>query len=61
MNQATQNRSVQIGDQAPDWTLPNQHGVPVRLAELRGKMVVLFFYPKNNTHVCTAEACGFRD
>jgi thioredoxin-dependent peroxiredoxin len=49
------------GDQAPDFTLPDQHGDPVRLADLRGKTVVLYFYPKADTPGCTTQACGVRD
>ncbi len=49
------------GQPAPDFVLPNQDGEPVRLADLRGRTVVLYFYPKDNTPGCTKEACGFRD
>jgi len=49
------------GDKAPDFTLPDQHGNPVSLADLRGKDVVLYFYPKADTPGCTAQACGVRD
>jgi peroxiredoxin Q/BCP len=49
------------GDKAPDFTLPDQHGDPVSLADLRGKEVVLYFYPKADTPGCTAQACGVRD
>src|SRR5438128_9365779 len=53
---------VQVGDFAPDFSLPDQSGTPVCLGEFLGKMsVVLYFYPKVNTTVCTAEACAFRD
>jgi thioredoxin-dependent peroxiredoxin len=53
---------LKIGDIAPDFELLNQHGQTVKLSELcQQKMVVLFFYPKNETHICTAEACAFRD
>src|SRR6266852_3740858 len=53
---------VQVGDSAPDFTLPDQSGTPVGLGEFLGKTaVVLYFYPKDNTSVCTAEACAFRD
>jgi peroxiredoxin Q/BCP len=50
-----------IGDPAPDFTLPDQHGNPVKLSELRGKTVVLYFYPKADTPGCTQQACGVRD
>jgi peroxiredoxin Q/BCP len=46
---------------APDFELPNQDGEPVRLSELRGRRVVLFFYPKADTPGCTTQACGIRD
>jgi peroxiredoxin Q/BCP len=53
---------VQVGDQAPDFTLPSQTGEPVSLSDYRGKrVVVLYFYPKDETRGCTAEACAFRD
>jgi peroxiredoxin Q/BCP len=54
--------SVQAGDKAPDFTLPAQSGEPVRLGDRLGqRVVVLYFYPKDNTSGCTAEACAFRD
>lgn len=49
------------GDIAPDFTLPDQEGAPITLSALRGKPVVLFFYPKDDSPGCTAEACSFRD
>ncbi|HEY6879484.1 MAG TPA: peroxiredoxin [Polyangiales bacterium] len=50
------------GTEAPDFTLNDQHGNPVRLASFRGqKSVVVYFYPKDDTPGCTAEACMFRD
>ena len=49
------------GDPAPDFTLPDQDGNPVSLAGLRGKTVVLYFYPKADTPGCTTQACGVRD
>jgi peroxiredoxin Q/BCP len=49
------------GDQAPDFTLPDQHGDSVQLSKLRGKNVVLYFYPKADTPGCTTQACGVRD
>lgn len=50
------------GDLAPDFTLPDQRGVPVSLGAFKGKrIVVLYFYPKDETRGCTAEACRFRD
>ncbi|AFY71016.1 alkyl hydroperoxide reductase/ Thiol specific antioxidant/ Mal allergen [Thalassoporum mexicanum PCC 7367] len=49
------------GDPAPDFTLQDTAGNTVTLSELRGKRVVLYFYPKDDTPGCTKEACGFRD
>ena len=49
------------GDVAPDFELPDQDGNPVRLSDLRGETVVLFFYPKADTPGCTTQACGVRD
>src|SRR5947199_2767003 len=51
----------EIGDTAPDFTLPDQDGNPVSLSGLRGKRVVLYFYPKADTPGCTTQACGVRD
>jgi thioredoxin-dependent peroxiredoxin len=52
---------LEPGDQAPDFTLPDQDGNPVTLSELGGKTVVLYFYPKADTPGCTTQACGVRD
>lgn len=49
------------GDPAPDFLAEADGGGSIRLSELRGRKVVLYFYPKDNTPGCTAEACGFRD
>jgi peroxiredoxin Q/BCP len=49
------------GDQAPDFTLPDQDGNAVTLSSLKGKNVVLYFYPKASTPGCTTQACGIRD
>jgi peroxiredoxin Q/BCP len=49
------------GDTAPDFELPDQDGAPVRLGDLRGQKVVLYFYPKADTPGCTTQACGVRD
>jgi peroxiredoxin Q/BCP len=55
-------RGIQVGDKAPDFTLPAQDGTPVRLSgRLSQRAVVLYFYPKDETSVCTVEACAFRD
>jgi len=53
--------SLEIGDKAPDFTLPTDGNGKVSLKALRGKNVILYFYPKDDTSGCTAEACGFRD
>jgi thioredoxin-dependent peroxiredoxin len=50
-----------IGKKAPDFTVPDQDGKPVKLADFRGKKVVLYFYPKDMTSGCTAQACSLRD
>jgi peroxiredoxin Q/BCP len=50
-----------VGDMAPDFRLPSTRGKEVSLKEFRGKDVVLYFYPKDDTPGCTAEACNFRD
>jgi peroxiredoxin Q/BCP len=52
---------LKVGDPAPEFTLPDENGNPVSLVDFRGKRVVLFFYPRDNTPGCTAQACGFRD
>ena len=49
------------GDEAPDFTLPSDAGDEVTLSSLRGKPVVLYFYPKDDTPGCTTQACGIRD
>jgi peroxiredoxin Q/BCP len=52
---------IEQGTAAPDFELPNQDGEPVRLSDLRGQRVVLYFYPKADTPGCTTQACGVRD
>lgn len=55
-------KKVQVGDQAPESTLTTHTGEQVRLSDFRNeKVVVLFFYPKDGTAICTKEACAFRD
>ncbi len=51
----------EVGTQAPDFTLPTDGGEKVSLRDLRGKRVVLYFYPKDDTPGCTKESCAFRD
>ena len=52
---------LEAGDNAPDFTLPDQSGDPVTLSDLRGQTVVLYFYPRSDTPGCTTQACGIRD
>ena len=52
---------IKEGDAAPDFSARDTNGNTVRLSELRGKKVVLYFYPKDDTPGCTIEACAFRD
>ncbi len=52
---------IDRGDDAPDFELPDQDGNPVKLSELRGQPVVVYFYPKADTPGCTTQACGVRD
>ena len=53
--------ALQPGDTAPDFTAKDQDGLPGRLADFRGKKLVLYFYPRDMTPGCTAEACSLRD
>ena len=50
-----------VGEIAPDFELLSDEGTPIKLSDLHGKKVVLFFYPKADTPGCTTQACGFRD
>ena len=52
---------INEGDQAPDFTLQSDAGTDVTLSSLRGRPVVLYFYPRDDTPGCTAQACGIRD
>lgn len=52
---------LKIGDVAPDFALPADTGETVRLSDFRGKRVILYFYPADDTGGCTMQACGFRD
>lgn len=53
--------SVKVGQKAPDFKVNDQDGNPVSLTQFKGKKVVLYFYPKDQTPGCTAEACNLRD
>jgi len=52
---------LQAGDRAPDFSLPDANGNTVALSDYRGKKVVVYFYPKDNTPGCTKQACAFRN
>ena len=52
---------IETGTEAPDFELPDQDGQTVRLSDLRGRRVVLYFYPRADTPGCTTQACGIRD
>ena len=53
--------TLKPGDKAPDFTAENQNGETIKLSDYKGKKVVLYFYPKDDTTGCTAEACNMRD
>ena len=53
--------SLEAGDKAPSFNLPTDGGGNISLKDLKGKTVILYFYPKDDTSGCTAEACAFRD
>ncbi len=52
---------LEVGTKAPDFTLPDQNGTIHSLSDYRGKKVILYFYPKDNTSGCTKQACGFSE
>jgi peroxiredoxin Q/BCP len=52
---------VEVGNKAPDFELPDQDGNQVKLSSMRGRSVVVYFYPKASTPGCTTQACGVRD
>lgn len=52
---------LETGTKAPDFTLPDQNGVAHSLSDYKGKKVILYFYPKDNTPGCTRQACGFSE
>ncbi|MCK9858483.1 thioredoxin-dependent thiol peroxidase [Paenibacillus sp. ATY16] len=53
--------TIEVGKKAPDFKLPASNGETVKLSDYRGKKIVLYFYPKDNTPTCTQQACDFRD
>ena len=55
------NEAIKVGAPAPTFTLPDEDGKEISLADFTGKWVILYFYPKDDTPGCTAQACGFRD
>lgn len=54
-------KHLKVGDQAPTFSIKNEHGNLVNLSDYTGKKVVIYFYPKDNTPGCTAQACNIRD
>lgn len=52
---------LEVGTKAPDFTLQDQDGKDVSLSDLKGKKVILYFYPKDNTSGCTKQACAFKE
>lgn len=54
-------KELMIGAKAPEFSLPDQHGKTVTLKSFKGKQIVLYFYPKDDTPGCTKESCDFRD
>jgi len=60
-NMSSVAKELHVGDKAPDFTLSASNGKKVKLSSLKGKQVVLYFYPRDDTPGCTIEACAFRD
>ena len=58
---AASDNLIRVGAQAPDFTLIDQNKIQQTLSKMRGKWIILYFYPKDETPGCTAEACSFRD
>jgi peroxiredoxin Q/BCP len=54
-------KELAVGERAPEFSLPDQHGKTVSLKNFKGKQIVLYFYPKDDTPGCTKESCDFRD
>ncbi len=61
MSASKRSRPIAVGDPIPDVTLTDHRGVQRSLSEFRGRPIVVYFYPANNTPACTMEACAFRD
>ena len=61
LQQQEENKMLEAGTMAPEFTLPDQNGTIHTLKEYRGKKVILYFYPKDNTAGCTKQACGFAE
>lgn len=61
MSKATGPNGLKVGQKAPDFTVTDDTGQKVKLSDLKGKKIVLYFYPKDDTPGCTKEACAFRD
>lgn len=61
MRSVTSDNRLEAGQTAPDFTLPDQHGTPLTLSDLRGSKVILYFYAEALTPACTSQACDFRD
>jgi peroxiredoxin Q/BCP len=59
--QAKKKVAVDVGDQVPSFTLRDQNGKEFNIEDYRGKKLIVYFYPKNESGVCTKEACAFRD
>lgn len=59
MKQRSEEKMLEVGTMAPDFTLLNQNGEEISLSQYRGQKVILYFYPKDNTPGCTKQACGF--
>ncbi|MGH8620815.1 MAG: peroxiredoxin [Burkholderiales bacterium] len=61
LSAASKRNEPRVGDEAPGFALPDQHGRNRSLAEFRGKWLALYFYPRDDTPGCTEQACAFRD
>jgi peroxiredoxin Q/BCP len=61
LGESTMTKELKVGDRVPELSLPDQHGKNVTLKSFKGKQLVLYFYPKDDTPGCTKESCDFRD